>query len=349
VIFGNFFKAAWAAADEKAKQTVAALISETETLVVKIIVRSIFVPIKAASAVGNAYDSVKAFFGKKPASSPTQPCALVSGQLSNSIASWKQLIEKAKLAQRHCPNIKDEDISKLQKQVNDSEKALMANDVYAPYPGREMPGWTRLSDEDIQKQLKLDPNAFHSKDSEFLAALYKSNDAPPKYCLAFKGTTLSSGADWENNILQGLGLESDYYKRAQILAGKVFDSTDGRLEVTGHSLGGGLASAAAAKVGVNGTTFNPAGLSQETLSAMKSKATKPRIDAYQVEGEPLTWLEQKGLGPDAVGNKHRLKPQPEAGLIAKHSMDNVMYGMGQNGAGPAHELVGQIQDCAAAR
>ena len=91
----------------------------------------------------------------------------------------------------------------------------------------------------------------------------------------------------------------------------------GNVIFTGHSLGGGLASAAMLATGAPGVTFNAAGLSDNTLRSLNPGKTpnaireelagSGQIRRYNVEGELLTGLQQGAmLAPDAVGHELRL-------------------------------------------
>jgi len=83
--------------------------------------------------------------------------------------------------------------------------------------------------------------------------------------------------DWGNNIKQGLGYESDQYKEAieygrEIVRKKIKGSADKRLIITGHSLGGGLASAVCCVLSVyypdfniQSIVFNAAGVHKNTI------------------------------------------------------------------------------------
>src|SRR3546814_20059195 len=71
---------------------------------------------------------------------------------------------------------------------------------------------------------------------------------------------------------------------------------DGNVVFAGHSLGGGLASAAALSVDASAVTFNAAGLSNETLrdlglnpnAARSELADSGQVRRYVVNGDPLT-------------------------------------------------------------
>ena len=98
------------------------------------------------------------------------------------------------------------------------------------------------------------------------------------------------------------------------------------VDSTGHSLGGGLASAGAAVIGAKGYTFNAAGLHPRTVArapynvtAAKMQARGHLVDAYHSTADPLTNL-QSGLagnmgelagwpvGPQALGVPRPLVP-----------------------------------------
>jgi hypothetical protein len=146
---------------------------------------------------------------------------------------------------------------------------------------------------ELQDILELDPN------SDAVALLYNDADKPGNptaypgfkavlyqdyaavadntFVLAFGGTDDSLGEiltlnppDWVENIGQGLGWRIAEYRWAMDVA-RAVDAA--RLQVpggatlttTGHSLGGGLASAASVVTGRAGVTFNAAGLHEKTL------------------------------------------------------------------------------------
>ncbi|OAX55911.1 hypothetical protein A6R73_15335, partial [Xanthomonas translucens pv. poae] len=107
------------------------------------------------------------------------------------------------------------------------------------------------------------------------------------------GLRETTGEDFlANNFPQSVGLQTDYYDRAMGLA---YQMRRGQLdfELAGHSLGGGMASAAAAVTGVHTTTFNAAGLHPITAQRFAQENGLPVYDtqknvvAYQVAGEIL--------------------------------------------------------------
>jgi hypothetical protein len=88
-------------------------------------------------------------------------------------------------------------------------------------------------------------------------------DGRDVYVLAFEGTTSGDqGIDWDQNIANGAGAVPEQYRQALDigLRFKEVYGEKGDLVVTGHSLGGGLATFAGVGAGIETYTFNPSGL-----------------------------------------------------------------------------------------
>lgn len=140
-------------------------------------------------------------------------------------------------------------------------------------------------------------------------------------------------ADWKNNGAQGLGMASDYYKRAVGL-GEQLSKSGQQVDIAGHSLGGGLASATAMASGMPGWTFNAAGLNSGTVEKYGGSllGSTENIQAYRVEGELLTKIQEVNLWEDFKTVKGHVPA-----LIAKEELSAVM----PNAAGIAHDLPGE--------
>ena len=199
--------------------------------------------------------------------------------------------------------------------------AGLAEDVYESARGEGKPpaGWIRASEhpdqlQAIAPQLTKQQIAemLHPEKSGYRAEIYLPDksvlgeDAKP--VLVFKGSTgmivdpaapggrrESAGEDFlSNNIPQGLGLKTDYYDRAMGAAVLLKEQPGFKFEMAGHSLAGGMASAAAAVTGVETTTFNAAGLHPRTAQRYATEngltVYNPRdsVQAFQVGGEMLT-------------------------------------------------------------
>ena len=121
------------------------------------------------------------------------------------------------------------------------------------------------------------------KPTAFRAAVF-TNDKTGAALVAFKGTTPTSGQDWAANAGQARGTDTFYYDQAQRVSRRVATSPGGAdARLTGHSLGGGMASAGAEASGLPATTFNAAGLNANTVP----HPVPANIDAVYVDGEAL--------------------------------------------------------------
>jgi hypothetical protein len=138
---------------------------------------------------------------------------------------------------------------------------------------------------------------FTDLDSGFGAALFKS-DINGETMLTFRGTNnaVTGAKDWMTNLSQGMGRETTQYKQAIDLASQVKDLMPSKSSViVGHSLGGGLASAAVSAAKLPGYTFNAAGLHANTVAKGADMATtNSLIKTQAVDGEILTMVQTYG-------------------------------------------------------
>lgn len=93
------------------------------------------------------------------------------------------------------------------------------------------------------------------------AALFVNGDAR---VVAFAGTNLGSFANLKANLLQAFGFDSAHYRAGFNFAQRF----GGNVHFTGHSLGGGIAAAAAVRTGASATVFNAAGVHINTLNGV---------------------------------------------------------------------------------
>lgn len=227
--------------------------------------------------------------------------------------------------------------------------AMMANGAYAPdSPAYRQAladaGWTALTPhadgvsltDQHGNRIPLDPALLSDDRSGFSAEIYQHEDGG--YVVAYRGSELGSQRseimDWVNNGQQGVGLDSAQYSSAIELAKRaeqVFG--DGNVALTGHSLGGGLASAASLATGASAVTFNSSGLSNETLESLgfspnavrDSVADSGQVRRYAVNGDQLTGAQEDipllpivGSPPEAVGHALRIDPPPGTGFGDLH-------------------------------
>ncbi|AGB81010.1 putative lipase essential for disintegration of autophagic bodies inside the vacuole [Serratia sp. FGI94] len=248
------------------------------------------------------------------------------------------------------------------------EKAKLAQNVYGvdgrPINALEtMPnvpeGWRDISNnKNALDRLGLKPGMLYDKEDmpDFFARVYApdptvfGNAMEPT--VVFRGTRMEKMVDWKNNLGQGVSVHSDYYEKSVAIGNKLIDFP-GQVAIAGHSLGGGLASAAAVASGKPAWTFNAAGLNAGTVEKYDGTAIGDgsKIAAYRVQGEVLTRLQEfhlledlksvnydipllmvkhqlSALLPSAAGNAKWL-PGGEGGTIDKHGMQQVIDSLEQ--------------------
>lgn len=162
----------------------------------------------------------------------------------------------------------------------------------------------------------------------FRAIALKPLDANDKRVIvAYAGTR--DAKDWKANIGQGLGLPTKQYNEAVQFANKWKASAGNNVILTGHSLGGGLASYASLKTGLHATAVNSAPLALDHLGLNPFKAFN--ITQYYVPGEALSVLNKAnnldirpGFQIAVQGKNSILDPRS---TITNHSLDSVAPGI----------------------
>ncbi|NEL80771.1 MAG: DUF2974 domain-containing protein, partial [Xanthomonas perforans] len=96
-------------------------------------------------------------------------------------------------------------------------------------------------DDSALRQAGIDPALLHDAKSGFDAAFYRNDQG--QVVLGFCGT--DEGKDWKHNIGQGLGFADAQYASAIQLGSQAKQAFGDQVVISGHSLGGGLASASA--------------------------------------------------------------------------------------------------------
>lgn len=174
-------------------------------------------------------------------------------------------------------------------QRNDITAALVNHDVYFD---RSVP---QILPTRVRRISMHDDNG--PKQSGFFGALYEDKLCE-RYLAADRGTEMGitgrAFVDWIHNIRQALGLRSKQYEEA-INWGKSLAChyPPRQLVFTGHSLGGGLASAQTSVVQHStAVTFDPAGLHNKTVARHASVPARSRVKSYYVDGELLSVIQE---------------------------------------------------------
>jgi hypothetical protein len=160
----------------------------------------------------------------------------------------------------------------------------------AAYTDKSPKGYHRAStDPAALKKLGLTPQDLDPKDpkSGFKAEVFLPDDKNGKPVVSFRGTNVRPDAG--SNLKQLVGKEEDSYNRAMQLAAKL-KKNGVDAEFTGHSLGGGLAAAAARATGKNATTFNASGVHPLTVPTFLEKNGLPNLP----KSSAVTNIAQKG-------------------------------------------------------
>jgi hypothetical protein len=230
--------------------------------------------------------------------------------------------------------------------------ALLSADVYRA--SATPPAGYRVASATDLGALGLRPSDLTSTQSGFTARVYVTGTGSgAQYVVAFRGST-SDKTDWLSNLQQSAGIRSDHYNRALALGERIARSGNSNVTLTGHSLGGGLASAAAIASGRPAQTFNAAGLSDATIRSANDARTAAgvagagAVSAFYIRGEVLSAIQDGGdrilggllggpiLGaradaPSAYGQRIALDAVRPDGVrwyqdnsVARHGMDWVL-------------------------
>lgn len=184
-----------------------------------------------------------------------------------------------------------------------SECAYNKNSNYKNKNTKIPAGWTEITD--LNKEFK---NGINRKmidhRSGFKARLFKNGDT---YILAFAGTEFedeeghidlkdattdykqSRGQDDKDNgqFAQAVALSNEINENVKIKNAET-ESNDAKLIITGHSLGGGLATISGASTGAETYTFNASGVHEQTFKDQKVDAKNTEhVQAYYSNSDIL--------------------------------------------------------------
>ena len=217
--------------------------------------------------------------------------------------------------------------------VHDQQMALLSVCVYEAPPcgGADIGDWEVVSYDSLgmQKEDFIQTNQAGEEVGMYARPYY--NKHTDELVVAFRGTE----PEWRDIATDGrqfLHGKSDQYDRAQKLAQEVAINGNDSVTYTGHSLGGGLATTAAASTAQQSITFNPAALTPKTADnlGIPYEAAHAAATNYVVPGELLTeaqdipFVHLELFGPARIGSTpapgQRYEMQPPDESVVQDNM-----------------------------
>ena len=163
-----------------------------------------------------------------------------------------------------------------------------------PVTGEELTNLTGLTDKDLAG---VDPETGVS--SGYFGRLYLDTKHNT-YIYANRGTEEIN--DVSTDFLHAIGYHTDQYSQALDIADTLDEKLSGNVVFTGHSLGGGLASAQALQTEQQAATFNAAGLHNRFIRNNNlNMENADKIKAYHVDNEILSEAQDNNVLDYKVG------------------------------------------------
>lgn len=174
--------------------------------------------------------------------------------------------------------------------------ASMAGIAEAVYHRQDAPGWQRLGDGELAAA-GIDPGLQYRNGME--AGIY--TDGNGHYVVAYAGNNTGGVEDVGTVIAQAAGFQTNQYDNAVALAHQAENAFGGdNVVYTGHSLGGGLASLAAAATGSSAVTFNAQGIHDNVLRqhgldpvVVRHRADQGQMRHYSIDGDYATGVQRQ--------------------------------------------------------
>ncbi len=200
------------------------------------------------------------------------------------------------------------------------------------------PGWEQLTDQEVWDELGIDPSRLNS--GNFRAVIYR-NTTTGEIVVGFRGS--ESWEDFRDDISQFEGFDTQIYRDAIELA-DALDQQNISVTFTGHSLGGGLATAAALQIGQPAVGFNSASLTEDSaaLYGLDLALADTLVTHLLVPGDIVTGIQetphqdQAGSGPHNgyAFNTEPWETHPAPGMrdelepASLHVLEQLVTGLG---------------------
>lgn len=221
----------------------------------------------------------------------------------------------------------DYDMDEAMDGLSPKQQAMLKN------KDEKLDGYEKLNAEEMDKLGITDLREIDDPHTGFKADIYK--DTNGDYVLVYRGTYSDPDHpendlihDWskewtDDNMKQGLGMGSEQYKKSIKLAEKVNSNKPKgkQLTITGHSLGGGLATAAGAATGSKTYAFCPAGVHPNTYKkyGVKNPDTS-KVHTYYSNQDFL----------NMASNNLSLMPKAAGERIMLHTLDSFDFAKGHD-------------------
>ena len=221
---------------------------------------------------------------------------------------------------------KDYDMDEAMDGLSPKQQAMLKN------KDEKLDGYEKL---DAKEMKKLGVNTTELNDTKtgFKADIYKDKNGD--YVLVYRGTYSDPNHpendlihDWskewtDDNMRQGLGMGSEQYEKSIDIAKRVNRNKpkDKQLTIAGHSLGGGLATAAGAATGSKTYAFCPAGVHPNTykMYGVQNPNTS-KVHTYYSNQDFL----------NMASNNLSLMPKAAGERIMLHTLDNFDFTKGHD-------------------
>ena len=222
----------------------------------------------------------------------------------------------------------DYDMDEAMDGLSPKQQAMLKNKY------EKLDGYEKLDAKEMKKLGITDLREIDDPHTGFKADIYK--DTNGDYVLVYRGTYSDPDHpendlihDWskewtDDNMRQGLGMGSEQYNKSIDIAKKVNrNKPKGKqLTITGHSLGGGLATAAGAATGSKTYAFCPAGVHPNTykMYGVKNPNTS-KVHTYYSNQDFLNMASNNlSLMPKAAGERIMLHTLDSFDFTKRHDL-----------------------------
>lgn len=221
----------------------------------------------------------------------------------------------------------DYDMDEAMDGLSPKQQAMLKN------KDEKLEGYEKLNAEEMGK-MNIKDSDLKDPSTGFKADIYKDKNGD--YVLVYRGTYSDPDHpendlihDWskewtDDNMRQGLGMGSEQYNKSIKLAEKVKQGSEKQgkqMTIAGHSLGGGLATAAGAATGSKTYAFCPAGVHPNTykMYGVKNPDTS-KVHTYYSNQDFL----------NMASNNLSLMPKAAGERIMLHTLDSFDFTKGHD-------------------